>query len=395
VTTDYNLSPAELVNGARWHATKKVPYFTRGLLAMTFIPCPEVATAGIDSKWRVRYNPAYYAKCAVDGTLVGEVIHELLHPMLKHAKRERTIGATDHSHWNDCADAELDQKIEAMKVKLVTNRITPDMLGGEEGMTAEELYRLPRKGEGKKRCGGGSGVSGKPGEGEPAPGSGNGSGPPGLSPAEADLVAAAVALDVQNYAKQHGLGSVPLGILRWAEALLEPTPVDWHMLVASRIRYQIESKRGPTPSYSRPSRRRIGGLLLPVHRLPVAHVALVIDTSASMGTERDLPIALGVTLDACEALGKVTVVPCDAQAFEPTEVRCLEDLRPFLLGGGGTSMTAGIRAAADLDPDAIVVVTDGETGWPEEPPGIPVTIVLTKKSSYTPPAWADVVRAFE
>jgi predicted metal-dependent peptidase len=393
------ISTGDLLAKARWQASKKVPYLSRSLWAMTFHESTELETLGIDDKWRVYVNPAYVLKCAKEDTLVGEVIHECLHPTLRHKPRALAIHATDAKHWNRCGDAELDQRIEEIGgVKLVENRIQPEHLGGTDKMTAEELYRLPRpkspKGGGKGEpgtCGGGSGATGKPAPWEkPKPGSG-----PGITEAEADLIRAAVAHDVRKFVEARGRGSVPAGILRWAEEFGEPAPVDWRSLVSARVRYAIDSRRGAAPSYARPARRTIpGGLVLPVHRLPIPNIFLVLDTSGSMGDD-DIGAGLACVWDACEVLGRVSVVSCDADASEPVEIRHVDELQEHLRGGGGTDMCVGIDRAAERNPDAIVVVTDGDTPWPEDEPDVPLVIVLTRDTHCDIPPWADVVRVPE
>ena len=130
-----------------------------------------------------------------------------------------------------------------------------------------------------------------------------------------------------------------------------------------------------------------------MHRLPTATVCIVGDTSGSMG-DADIGKIIASVLDAVEALGKVTAIGCDAAAYEPVEVRHVDDLREALKGGGGTDMRVGIARAVESAPDAIVVVTDGETPWPGEAPEVPVTIVLTRKDPCMDlPAWAQVVDA--
>jgi predicted metal-dependent peptidase len=66
------------------------------------------------------------------------------------------------------------------------------------------------------------------------------------------------------------------------------------------------------------------------------------------------------------------------------------------LGGGGTDMGVGIKAADELTPrhGAIVVLTDGYTPWPTTPPRGPCIVVLIGSGGDVAsriPAWATVV----
>ena len=344
-------------------------------------------------------NPEYIRKCAEDDTLVGEILHELLHPTQRSWTRCKAIQG-EHRRWNAAHDAEIDQQVEIMsnfkgeRPKLVSERVKPETLGGKPGMVAEELYRLSQEKHPTKtikcHCSGGSGVTGVKAEWESSPGGKGKELPQGLSEAESTLVLAAMAQDVLKHAEKRGRGSVPSGILRWAEEFGDAPPIDWRSMVQAKIRYAIDSKRGASPSYARPTRRSSGGLVLPVHRMPVPRVTIVGDTSGSM-REEDIGGILAVVYDACETLGKVSVVSCDAAATEPVEIRHLEELKEHLLGGGGTDMVEGIRMAESNSPDAIVVVTDGDTPWPDEEPSVPVTVVLTRRPYGEPPTWAEVV----
>lgn len=410
------ISNADLLARARWQASKFAPYLSRGLWAMTFVESEAVPTAGIDERWRVYINPKYLSKCVAEGTIVGEVLHELMHPSMRCTTRKTAIQA-EHRRWNACHDAEIDQQIEVMtnpkgeRVKLVSDRITPDKLGGKPGMVAEELYRISKdKFPDKKiivcHCSGGSGVTGQKESWElPSPAGGDekkeGGGknskelPAGLSEAESQLVLAAMAQDIVKHAEKRGRGSVPSGILRWAEEFGTPPPIAWELMIPAKLQYAVDTRRGSSPSYARPSRRSApGGLVLPIHRQPIPRVTIIGDTSGSMG-DHDIGKILTVVHDACEKLGRVSVVSCDAAATEPVEITNVEDLREHLRGGGGTDMIEGIRVASEAatPPDVILVVTDGDTPWPEEEPEIPVVVVLTRNSRYggPPPKWAEVV----
>ena len=97
------ISTADFLARARWQASKFAPYLSRGLWAMTFVETEAVPTAGIDDRWRVYVNPNYIRKCAEEGTLVGEVLHELMHPSMRCLQRGKTISA-EHRRWNACHD---------------------------------------------------------------------------------------------------------------------------------------------------------------------------------------------------------------------------------------------------------------------------------------------------
>lgn len=65
-------------------------------------------------------------------------------------------------------------------------------------------------------------------------------------------------------------------------------------------------------------------------------------------------------------------------------------------GHGGTDMGQAITHACSLrqKPAVIVIATDGETGWPEARPEIPVVVLLVNAAEYWKdrvPSWAKVV----
>lgn len=397
----------DILGKARWQASKRLPYLSKGMWALTFVVTDQVPTMAIDKWWRCYVNPKHIEECLAESSdaVIAGVVHETLHPTLRHTERGEACKCGDRMHWNTCGDVELNQRIVEAGIRLFSQDVTHTMLGWPANLSAEEYYRLPRKkkdgggggGKGDTPCSAGSGANGVvqpwelPGPGQPGASEKT---PPGLTPAEASIVRAAVAGAVRDHAQKNGRGSVPAGLLRWAEEMIETPPVDWRALVTARVQYHIDSKRGPVASYARPSRRSsVGGLMLPVHRNPRANVIVVGDTSGSM-RETDIGKIIGIVWQAIEALGTVKAIGCDAAATEPVECRHIDDLREALRGGGGTDMSLGIRAAAEHNPDAILVVTDGDTGWPAEQPDVPVVVVLTRHTlSEPPPDWADVIDA--
>lgn len=137
-----------------------------------------------------------------------------------------------------------------------------------------------------------------------------------------------------------------------------------------------------------------GDVILPSLRQPLPKIAMVLDTSGSMDDHllaQSLAEVQGVLLSLGVGRRHLKIVCCDAKAFEAQKVMRARDVE--LLGGGGADMGAGLAKAAELRPrpDLIVVLTDGHTPWPTEPPrGIRVIVGLMDSSGRVP-EWARTV----
>ena len=180
-----------------------------------------------------------------------------------------------------------------------------------------------------------------------------------------------------------------------AADLLHPK-VDPARELLAKVKYAVGCTSGFGDfTYRKPNRRQPhGGALLPAHVKPMPRVTLIVDTSGSM-EESDLALALGVIGNALRSLPDPrglrvlagdTAVACAKNVFRPEQVE--------LAGGGGTDMAALIVAAAEERPapKAILVVTDGYTGWPREPVGPRVVACLTQaRTAGRVPKWIDTV----
>lgn len=202
---------------------------------------------------------------------------------------------------------------------------------------------------------------------------------------------------IVSHAKSRG--TVPPGMLRAADEILNPT-VDWRKHLTTVARRAIASQAGRRDySYSRPSRRSSGiggGVVLPAMRQPPPpNVSIVIDTSGSV-SDRMLGQALREVKDIIErAVGHskpVRIVNCDAKSTLPKSVRNIRNFQ--LVGGGGTDMRVGMNDAANdrPRPDLVLVFTDGYTPWPVEPPeGAPyakyVAVLLDAAGVRDVPHW--------
>jgi predicted metal-dependent peptidase len=174
--------------------------------------------------------------------------------------------------------------------------------------------------------------------------------------------------------------------------------VNWRTLLAAELRRAVADRAGAADySYRRPSRRAaaVGNVVLPALRHPVPDVAVVCDTSGSM-TDELLAMTLAEVEGLLRSLGvirQLRVLACDAAAGPAQRVTSARQVE--LTGGGGTDMGAGIAAAVALRPrPAItVVLTDGYTPWPAQPPkGTRVLIALLGDRAPEAPFWARAVR---
>jgi predicted metal-dependent peptidase len=98
-------------------------------------------------------------------------------------------------------------------------------------------------------------------------------------------------------------------------------------------------------------------------------------------------------LSALGLARSLRVLACDTAAGPAQRISSARQVE--LVGGGGTDMGSGIAAAARLRPRpaVIVVLTDGYTPWPDDPPrGSRVVIGLLGDDAPDAPGWARAIR---
>jgi predicted metal-dependent peptidase len=225
-------------------------------------------------------------------------------------------------------------------------------------------------------------------------GSPESSGVPGVSEAEAEVIRRQVAHEIVRIAAQSKeRGSVPAHWRRWAEEKLRPK-VDWRRQLRSAVRAALATVAGAADySYRKLPRRRLPGIVTPGLVQPVPEVAIVVDTSGSMG-DNLLAQALAEMHGVLRTVGiaGATVLAVDAavhtaqRVFDPRQVK--------LVGGGGTDMRVGIDAALKLRPrpHVIIVLTDGYTPWPSSPPrDVKVIAGIIDNPNADAPSWITTV----
>lgn len=385
---------------ARVWAAHQVPYLASALLALDPVvidqsdgssPLSDLSRLPTDPQWRVYLDPEVLAAGDVP-TLGFWLVHQVSHLLRDHADRFPGEGSAelwrrgpDQQRWNLAADAEIDDDLAGGELVVPDDATTPAGLGLPDGQLAEVYYgQLPADVVDHSDCGGGA-------DGQQRPYDKAG---PGLSATGCRLVRRGTARQIREH--ERARGEVPEGWTRWADEVLEPT-VNWRRQLAAHVRRGVADVAGRVDlSYRRPSRRAHStpDIILPSLRQPLPDVAVVIDTSGSM-SDQMLGQALAEVSAVLRSLGvgrdRLKVISCDAQAYQAQTVSRVSSLT--LAGGGGTDMRAGLEAAAQLTPrpDLVIVMTDGFTPWPAEPPRGQRVVVGLLDEAGTTPEWADSV----
>lgn len=365
---------------AFYQAMDEYPYYARGFSA--FIPVKladeDMPTFAIDKYWRLYYSDASLEK--FQNNFPAVIRHELEHLLRDHANRiENRIPMI----WNFACDAEINDDIpgkvgkndSGVMTKLPPDCIMPDFFNKEEGLTAEEYYEnasgsedSPFKivhegpGGGLEDSGGeGSGVTNSPGKWELGE---NDAKAPSIDGPSGEELRNDIAGDVMNHAKSSP-GSISSDIIVWAEARRagKLPKISWKRSVIRRLCEIVKGKEDY--SYSKMSRRNRNDSILLAGKIGyLPAVSVVVDTSGSMSSKDYGDWIAGCLHDLTKLKARVKVFACDSEVKMSKKLRDWRDVKA-LTGGGGTDMRRGIEKA---DGDLIVVLTDGETPWPQQWP---------------------------
>ncbi|GAA4952220.1 vWA domain-containing protein [Actinoplanes utahensis] len=406
VRAEFTAEETERLYAARLLAVEARPYLATALFALKPILSWRVPTMAVDRYWRCYVSPSFVAATPVD-ELAGVWVHEVSHLLRDHHGRGERMatakdltGPGDRLRMNIAADFEINDDVYGNGLPRPSGAILPSMLGLAAGDLMEEYLQKISLGPYCRDltwldCGGGADGLDRPWELGP-------DGADGLTEQERALVRYRVAQGITG-----APGSSPAGWQRWAEKVVHP-PQPWRELLGNAVRSAASAPGvGEDYVYSRPSRRSssVPGVVLPSLRRRPPRVSVVIDTSGSV-SDTELGSALLEVAAMARAVGGrrdlVRVLSCDAAAHVSGPICESEGLA--LLGGGGTDLRAGFATAlaGRPSPDVIVVLTDGQTPWPDRRPPCRTVVGLFPRESFVneddpdyepdlPPSWARVV----
>ena len=378
---------SQRIRFARAYAAQRLPWFAPALFRCRIIVTDSVSVASIDLHYNVYWNPAVvadiWASHAAEVDALQEIgflwVHEISHRLRRHAERRQSLLSkrpVPPRDWNIAADFEInDNEWPGLVMPAAYPGMLPKQFGFPTGRLTEEYLGhmdasnhrfapLPDEG---------SGVHGDRREWETGD-------LQELSDLDVELIRRQVAERMQ----QAGPNAIPPSWRNWTENVLT-SKTDWRRSLSHRMSVALQRGIGSRIDYSfsRPSRRQAvyHPILTPsLTGDRTARIAVVVDTSGSMGAtslERSLAEVAQVirTFDY-----PVTIIPCDDRTFEPVRVVAAAEAYRIqsLPGGGQTDMRAGIATAEKLRPrpDVILVLTDGFTPYPEARGAITVVFGL-------------------
>lgn len=362
------------------------PFFGRILCRFPPVMTEKVATACVTREGRMYVNPDFICGLKRD-QVIFLLAHETMHLVLLHPFRR---GKRSPRLWNIAADAVINAYLREHGIgAFIPGGVDMPKLAGK---SAEFAYAaLVRKEEG-------AGIESYRPEKDPLAEdvSEEGAGAEPVSGAELASRAAEIRRVVAQAAAEAEASGKGEGFLPRQIIPKRGDPGNWHALLE---RFLVK-RASQAASWARPNRRyREYGFLPSLAPEPgMGEVAVGIDVSGSV-EDRDLERFLSSLNEIAEQCrpAAVRVLWCSDRVWQEDEY-ALEDLpveaaeRPE---EGRTDMRAVFGWIQDkgLEPDAVLVFTDGETPFPERT-DFPTAWILTGKSP-VPEGIGEVIRMQE
>lgn len=442
------LKPAsKLVTKAKLTAKGWMPYLSHVLSSMRTYIGHEVPTMAVDDIGRLYVNEDWVQKFTPK-QVAYVLLHEVLHVVLSHARRRKAVIPNPNEetayYWNVAADLCIQQMLarhhaayepeSGIKIEGSIEGVPFLSIPGlKRGMTTEAYFsvlmsyfgnkpKVPQPQGGgvlpvpRNDGDGGSGdtQAGNPGDQDAEQGEPQaldpkhaGSGSDGIKrPYEKPSKLAEQAMmesklrEVEVKAEQQEAsspGTVPGELRESLKARLHPQPDPFDQLRSVVARSVASPLGADEHTYRRLNRRqplnaaRLRGV---VRFAPECSV--ILDTSGSMCDDSTQARALSAVAQGLRKVQRPRIVQFDTRV---TDAKRLSSMKHFeWCGGGGTDMAEAIEQEdREQKPDAIVLITDSETGWPDKKPKARVIVAVCRKSPWEKriPAWAKVVRCYE
>ncbi len=390
---------------ARWQALMAAPYFARAIYMLQPYPSYNVNTLAVTPEWILLWNPAYMRSLTQmpepKKKLAARMWHEPNH--LLRSNFDRVPGG-DPKLKNKASDLAINSSgRQNPLLDFGPDGLLPEQFMDKNGNvfpelgTMEQYYALLLEI---------SDTSPDPGCGS---GSGNGTGPDeqaakdklgGRTPQDIAVGKKAIADEIKNHEKN--AGTVPGELSEFANLFASPGVVPWNVILRNIIgQWHARYKRGSggPVSYARPNRRMFTqespDILLPTRLDRKPNVAVILDTSGSMGTDL-LMAAMRETASLLSVVAEeVWFLQVDtALQDEPKKIRAADLMNGIeFKGRGGTSFIPGFEAVDKLGEkiDLVVYATDGYGQAPDIAPRQETIWLLIGQNVHEPAKWGRYV----
>lgn len=400
-----------------------------------------VPTMAVDHLGRLYINPTWCQQFSDDQN--GYVLlHEMSHNLLGHAERRAEMIPNPNEQqllaWNIAADLcvqqilidfdqhrpdgtinidEWTQKIPGLLPGMATEKYyslvyqhmnqpqpNPQPTPGDEGDDEDgESDGAGDDGDDDEDAGAGNGPPstkpGKPGKTPHTKGGSSSDGMPQEYELEDSFAAAGANLSRLEEVKQamdadpsiaRGRGSASIRQQLETRLVKQPDPYD--KLRGATGRATSCPIGVPEPSYRKRNPRQECDDLPMRHEIRTTpECVIIVDTSGSMGDGKGMRVRRALTAVA-QGLNRVKrprVIAWDDGLQSDAHLVSLKNFA--WQGGGGTSMAGAVAMAEEkYRPDAIVLITDGGTDWPEKRTRARLIVALVGDDG-VPPAWAFTV----
>lgn len=441
----------------RTKAVDLAPFYATILFSLRPVAA-KIGTMGVDQNLRL-YIDFDEVSTWGDDSVAQVLLHECGHVIGDHSELARELGLHSSSQtakmFNIAADMAINDDLAELGHEYISETgMLPQHVGQPDHLTPMEYYaalhsileQQAEPGESQESDTGGQQGEGQSDSGQSEPGR---PGRPDLgelaktcgsvahgaplpweldevenlggeakpaSKTEVDRIVEIARTELEDWAKPRP-GSLTLGQIGRLSGKGQST-VHWTRRLAPLLsRAALSSRRGSHTSYRRTSRRfrpQMGGrsVVLPGRVSPKVNVGCLIDSSMSTTVyQRNGQIVREVDAIHKKVVnhrGKTFIIDADTEIHDVREYTGRSSLRT-IRGLGGTDMRSTILTAL-ADPrltrgsgrlDALVVITDGETDYPQKAdldglPRIPVIVCLISPDGRTPrefpvPDWMQVV----
>lgn len=375
---------ASVLDRAKANLVYRHPFFASILMRRPLIEDNTIPTAAVDQRGNIYYNKQFVESLNLEQAIFL-LCHEVMHVVGQHFSRLHT---RDRERWNIATDAWINDLLQHEKVgQFIPGCV--DMKGSKDELVDDIYNKLPQSQQYQQGQGKGKGQKGQY-QGQGNAGATGGDlierGQP-MSDEEAQAVGADTKIAVAQAAQAAKMqGKLPGAIADLVADMLA-SKVPWHDVLE---RFMVGFTKSD-PSWKRPN-RRFKEYLPSTGKLPaMGKVVIQIDVSGSI-SKVELDHYNGHMqriIELCRP-EQVDVIYVDTRVAKHQTFGPDEEVKLEFYSGGGTDMEAGFDwvERQGLDPDVIVCLTDGYTGF-TQPPQTPVVWVC---STQQPIPYGEVVR---